>query len=61
MYLETMTDVLAPMNKVIVDDSGKGVVPYFQLPSMLKQQVAPQTPQPQPQASNNNQPGSQAQ
>lgn len=35
MYLETMTQILAPMNKVIVDDSAKGVVPYFQLPSML--------------------------
>ncbi len=35
MYLETMTTILAPMNKVIVDDSAKGVVPYFQLPSML--------------------------
>lgn len=35
IYLETMTTILAPMNKVIVDDSAKGVVPYFQLPSML--------------------------
>lgn len=40
MYLETMSHVFAPMNKVIVDDSAKGVVPYFQLPSMLK---SPQT------------------
>jgi membrane protease subunit HflK len=38
MYIETMTSVLAPLNKVIVDDSAKGVVPYFQLPSMLKPQ-----------------------
>jgi membrane protease subunit HflK len=36
MYLETMTSVLGPMNKVIVDDSAKGVVPYFQLPNMMK-------------------------
>jgi membrane protease subunit HflK len=36
MYLETMSRVFAPMNKVIVDDSAKGVVPYFQLPQMLK-------------------------
>ncbi len=36
MYLETMSQVFAPMNKVIVDDSAKGVVPYFQLPQMLK-------------------------
>ena len=35
MYLETMAGILAPMNKVIVDDSAKGVVPYFQLPNML--------------------------
>ena len=35
MYLETMATILAPMNKVIVDDSAKGVVPYFQLPNML--------------------------
>ncbi|HEY4942568.1 MAG TPA: FtsH protease activity modulator HflK [Rhizomicrobium sp.] len=38
IYLETMTTILAPMNKVIVDDSAKGVVPYFQLPSMLGSQ-----------------------
>ena len=36
MYLETMTSVLGPMNKVIVDDSAKGVIPYFQLPNMLR-------------------------
>jgi membrane protease subunit HflK len=35
MYLETMANILAPMNKVIVDDAAKGVVPYFQLPNML--------------------------
>ena len=35
IYLETMSSVLAPMNKVLVDDSAKGVVPYFQLPNML--------------------------
>jgi membrane protease subunit HflK len=35
MYLETMSGILAPMNKVIVDDAAKGVVPYFQLPNML--------------------------
>ncbi len=38
MYIETMTSVLGPMNKVIVDDAAKGVVPYFQLPSMLNPQ-----------------------
>jgi membrane protease subunit HflK len=35
MYLETMSAILGTMNKVIVDDSAKGVVPYFQLPNML--------------------------
>jgi membrane protease subunit HflK len=51
MYLETMSHVFAPLNKVIVDDSAKGVVPYFQLPQMLKgvqpvvvQGANPQTP-----------------
>ena len=51
MYLETMSRVFAPMNKVIVDDSAKGVVPYFQLPPMLKSSQATQTP-PIPQSSN---------
>jgi len=50
MYLETMSRVFAPMNKVIVDDSAKGVVPYFQLPPMLKSSQATQTA-PIPQAS----------
>lgn len=36
MYYETMSQVLAPMNKVIVDDAAKGVVPYFQLPPLSK-------------------------
>jgi len=36
IWLETMSQVLAPMNKVIVDDSVKGVVPYFQLPALQK-------------------------
>jgi membrane protease subunit HflK len=35
IYLETMSGVLSGMNKVIVDNSAKGVVPYFQLPNML--------------------------
>jgi membrane protease subunit HflK len=43
MYLETMSGILAPMNKVIVDDSAKGVVPYFQLPNMLSSGGARQT------------------
>lgn len=44
MYLETMSKVLAPMNKVIVDDSAKGVVPYFQLPAPMKAPPPPKHP-----------------
>ncbi|HWU27166.1 MAG TPA: FtsH protease activity modulator HflK, partial [Rhizomicrobium sp.] len=37
MYLETMSQVLAPMNKIILDDqSGKSVVPYLPLPDLQK-------------------------
>jgi membrane protease subunit HflK len=32
LYIETMSQVLGPLNKVIVDDAAKGVMPYFQLP-----------------------------
>ncbi|HEY0282347.1 MAG TPA: FtsH protease activity modulator HflK [Rhizomicrobium sp.] len=50
IYLETMSQVLAPMTKVIVDDAAKGVVPYFQLP--MQKALAPQpgsrAPQPAP-------------
>ncbi len=44
IYLETMSQVLGPMNKVIVDDSAKGVVPYFQLPAPPKPAPRPQQP-----------------
>jgi membrane protease subunit HflK len=68
MYLETMSTVLAPMNKVIVDDSAKGVVPYFQLPSMLRPQGSQQgqssqslqMPRTTPQASSGDQPAGEA-
>lgn len=43
MYYETMSQVLAPMNKVIVDDAAKGVVPYFQLPPLSKTLSAPRS------------------
>jgi modulator of FtsH protease HflK len=37
MYLETMAQVLAPLNKIIIDDNvGKSVVPYLPLPSLDK-------------------------
>ena len=39
MYLETMSQILGEMNKVIVDDSvGKGVVPYLPLPGLQPSQ-----------------------
>ena len=41
IYLETMASVLGPINKVVVDDSAKGVVPYFQLPNMLGGSTTP--------------------
>lgn len=49
LYLETMSQVLAPMNKVIVDDAAKGVMPYFQLPPPPR----PATPQQQPSRTSN--------
>ena len=36
MYLETVSKVLAPMNKIILDDPGHGVVPYLPLPDLQK-------------------------
>jgi membrane protease subunit HflK len=42
MYLENMSEILGPMNKIIVDDSVKGIVPYFQLPALQK--TLPQQP-----------------
>jgi membrane protease subunit HflK len=56
MYLETMSGILAPLNKVIVDDSAKGVVPYFQLPNMLGSGSARQSgPQSAPESSGGSQ------
>ena len=37
MYLETMSKVLAPMNKVILDGAaGRNVVPYLPLPELQR-------------------------
>ncbi len=44
IYIENLSQILAPMNKVIVDDSVKGIVPYFQLPALQKT-LPPQQPQ----------------
>lgn len=46
LYLETMTQVLAPMNKIIVDDAAKGVMPYFQFPSAVSSKSAEPAPPP---------------
>lgn len=38
LYLETMSNILAGMNKVLIDDSSKGgAVPYLPLDQLLKQ------------------------
>ncbi len=62
MYLETMSAILAPMNKIIVDEgASRGVVPYLPLPGLDKRTPsvtvteAPQPPAPAgsaPQVSN---------
>src|ERR1700749_2163367 len=46
IYLETLSDVLGPMNKGIGAHGAKGLVRYFQPPTMQK----PHIPQPQPRA-----------
>jgi membrane protease subunit HflK len=51
IYLETMSQVLGPMNKIIVDDSAKGVMPYFQLPPPPRPAPSAQTAKPQSGAS----------
>ncbi len=38
IYLETMSQILGPMNKTIIDEqAGKGVLPYMALPQMATQ------------------------
>jgi membrane protease subunit HflK len=39
IYLESMSEMLAPANKVIVGDGVKGAIPYFQLPTPQKPQA----------------------
>jgi modulator of FtsH protease HflK len=39
IYLESMSEMLAPANKVIVGDGVKGAIPYFQLPTPQKTQA----------------------
>jgi len=48
MYLETMTQTLAPLNKIVVDDAAKGVVPYIQLPALQRTLPPPPASRGQP-------------
>lgn len=49
MYLETMSQVLAPMNKIILDDaSGRNVVPYLPLSDLQKDRPETVTVTPPP-------------
>jgi membrane protease subunit HflK len=45
IYLETMEDVLRGVNKVLIDRSGTGVVPYLPLPEIQKR-TGPTAPAP---------------
>jgi len=48
LYLETMSLIYGRMNKVIVDDAAKGVMPYLQLPPPPpKPEAKPQSQMPQ--------------
>jgi membrane protease subunit HflK len=44
IYLESMSEMLAPANKVIVGEGVKGAIPYYQLPSPQKTQAQPSAP-----------------
>ncbi|HTT84834.1 MAG TPA: FtsH protease activity modulator HflK [Rhizomicrobium sp.] len=49
MYLETMSAILAPMNKVILDESaGRSVVPYLPLPGLDKRTPSVSVTEPAP-------------
>jgi membrane protease subunit HflK len=51
MYLETMSTILAPMNKVIVDEgAGRSVVPYLPLPGLDKRTPSISVTEPAPPA-----------
>jgi membrane protease subunit HflK len=46
MYLETMEQVLGPMNKIMIDDdAGKGVVPYLPLNELARRPQTEAQPQ----------------
>ncbi|CCG06745.1 FtsH protease activity modulator HflK [Pararhodospirillum photometricum] len=46
LYLETMEEVLAGANKVLVDKASAGVIPYLPLPQLQAQQGATKAPAP---------------
>ena len=48
LYLETMEDVLKNANKVLIDKSAEGVVPYLPLPGLAGKQPASLLPPPNP-------------
>jgi membrane protease subunit HflK len=48
LYLEAMSRTLGPLNKIVVDDSVKGVVPYLQLPGLQKPPAAEPAAPPRP-------------
>jgi modulator of FtsH protease HflK len=51
MYLETMSTILAPMNKVIIDEgAGRSVVPYLPLPGLDKRTPSVSVTEPEPSA-----------
>jgi len=41
MYLETMEQILKGANKIVVDQSGQGVVPYLPLPAIQNRAATP--------------------
>jgi membrane protease subunit HflK len=48
LYLETMEDVLKNANKVVIDKSAEGVVPYLPLPGLTAKQPTSLLPPPAP-------------
>ncbi len=46
LYLETMEDVLKHANKVVIDKSAEGVVPYLPLPALAGKQPTSLLPAP---------------
>ncbi|MGH6893079.1 MAG: FtsH protease activity modulator HflK [Dongiaceae bacterium] len=47
LYLETIEGIMEKMNKVLIDTSAGGAVPYLPLDQLLKQQKAPPQSEPQ--------------